>query len=372
MRQRPVILLLVKVPPPITGATLMNVQVLKSELLAESFNIRAIKISYAKSITDLGSYNAGKFLIFLQIIVRLIKECIVHRPRFVYFQVSPLGLAFYRDLIYITIIKLFRINIVFHLHGKGIGKELNSKLNRNAYKYAFHNSEIICLSNLLTFDIENVYDGQVYIVNNGIPEIAGIREINVSSTSLSVINILFLSNLIISKGILDFIEALKVLNNKKIDFQANIVGAESDLSAARLTQLLGEMGLKGKVLYHGPKYGHEKADFIQSCDMLVFPTKNDVWGNVILEAMQFGKPVIATNEGAIPEIIDDGVTGFLVEKDSPGQIADKIQVLIANPALKNAMGQAGRKKYLEKYTIQKFEENLFGVFTDVVNSMRKK
>jgi glycosyltransferase involved in cell wall biosynthesis len=86
--------------------------------------------------------------------------------------------------------------------------------------------------------------------------------------------------------------------------------------------------------------------------------------------MQVGLPVIATIEGAIPEIIDDGITGFLVDKSSPKQIAEKIQLLIDNPDMRSRMGIAGRKKYEEKYTLEIFEDNLKKVFEEVISNCK--
>jgi len=85
--------------------------------------------------------------------------------------------------------------------------------------------------------------------------------------------------------------------------------------------------------------------------------------------MQFGLPVIATIEGAIPEIIDDVITGFLVEKNSPDQIADKIEIFVKNPSLIESMGKAARKKYEEKYTLEIFEKNMKEVFDKVLQEV---
>ena len=83
--------------------------------------------------------------------------------------------------------------------------------------------------------------------------------------------------------------------------------------------------------------------------------------------MQFALPVVSTFEGAIPEIVDDGVTGFLVPPKDVISLAEKIEILINNKNLRIQMGDAGRKKFLEKYTLDKFEQNLLKVFGEIVN-----
>lgn len=363
------ILFFLKIPPPVTGATLTNKRVYDSILINKQFNIRKIPISYSNNLNELGKINIHKLYVFFSTLLKLIKELSLYKPAFVYFQISPLGSAFYRDTLFVLIIKLFRNKILFHLHGKGIKEASRSKIKRIFYKFVFYNSEIICLSKLLISDIENVFKGPIHIINNGVPDIDLKKVLSDSQNHTEHINILFLSNLIKSKGIIDFLEALNILNRKGIDFNASIVGAEGDFTATELNSIIAEANLYNKVKYLGAIYQDEKNEIIAANDVLVFPTKNDIWGNVIIEAMQFGIPVISTIEGAIPEIIDDGVTGFLAEKNSPAQIADKIEILIKNPSLVESMGNAARKKYEVKYTLELFENNMKAVFDKVLQKV---
>jgi glycosyltransferase involved in cell wall biosynthesis len=362
MLQSNKILFFLKLPPPTTGATLMNQYVAESQLLKDNFEIHIIGISYNNSVSQMGSYSLTKFVKIIKYKAELLKELIKFKPDLIYFQISPHGIAFLRDLIFVLLIKFHRVKIVFHLHGKGINEK--SKLKKIFYRFCFKNEYMICLSPLLAHDIEDVYKEKIIFAPNGIPDM---NKENTKKIDHKPIRLLFLSNLILSKGILDYIEALQILKEKQIDFQGLIVGAESDLTKMKLNKLLEEASINSNVEYLGPKFGEEKVNVLKHADMLVFPTMNDIWGNVNLEAMQFSLPVIATNEGAISEIIDDGKTGFIVDKNSPQQIADKIEFLIKNPEKRIKMGKEGRKKFLENYTIDKFEENMIKVFEDVLN-----
>jgi glycosyltransferase involved in cell wall biosynthesis len=361
------VLLFIKVPPPITGVTIMNKQILDSALLKENFNIRSISISYATSINDLGKFNFKKFKTFLRIFNSLFKECFYNRPQFVYFQVSPLGISFYRDILFISLIKIFKIKIVFHLHGKGIIKKGEHSFSTKLYRYAFRNAEIISLSEMIKDDLKYVYNGPVYIVNNGISVIS-VNKLHIDKKFKKNLNIkiLFLSNLLISKGILDFIEALKILDSRKIDFKADIVGAEGDIKASDILNKIEEYKLGSKVYYSGPKYEEEKNEIISQCDVLIYPSLDDSFPIVLLEVMQFGKPIIATIEGGIPDIIDDGITGIMVPKHNPKEIADKLEILINDSELRKKMGASGRDKFLRKYTQDIFESNMQKVFTKVL------
>ena len=233
------------------------------------------------------------------------------------------------------------------------------------YKYVFQNEFVIIISNLLKYDIGTVFKGKIFIVANGIPDE---RYDNIYNKGDKTFSILFFSNLILSKGICDFLEVIPILVKKKLYFHAKIVGAEGDFLESDLNKIIRKKSLKEYVEYVGPKYGEEKYKIFENTDVLIFPTLDDILGIVNLEAMQFGIPIIATKEGAIPEVIDDGVTGFLVDKNSPDQIAKKVEILIKNPKLCESMGKAGRKKYEKKYTYDIFEKNMKKVFDEVIRS----
>ena len=82
--------------------------------------------------------------------------------------------------------------------------------------------------------------------------------------------------------------------------------------------------------------------------------------------MQAGLPVVATNVGAIPEIVEDGITGYVVNRNEPYQIKEKLEVLIKDPILRKQMGVAGRRKFLNNYTLEKFNSNMNKVFEDIM------
>lgn len=357
------ILLFLKLPPPTTGATLMNQYVAESQLLRGNFKIHTIAISYNSSVSQMGSYSFAKFFKIIKYNFTLIKELIKFKPDLIYFQISPLGFAFLRDSLFVCIMKLFGRKIVFHLHGKGISKQINNQIKMLIYKFVFKNQDIITLSELLDYDLKDVFKGRIFHVPNGISKV----DYNDNDKPINKVpKILYLSNLIKSKGILDFLDSLEILAHKNIDFNVSIVGEEADLTKQELNLLIDKKNISKSVMYLGPKYEKEKNTFFLQSDIFVFPTKNDIFGLVNIEAMKFGLPVVSTNEGAIPEIIDDGVTGFIVDKNSPEQIADKIEFLINNPKKRIEMGKAGRKKFLNNYTIDIFEKNMTNVFSSIL------
>lgn len=84
--------------------------------------------------------------------------------------------------------------------------------------------------------------------------------------------------------------------------------------------------------------------------VFALPTLADAYPNVIREAMAAGLPCVATRIGAIPEMIVDGVTGFLIPPDDPAWLADRLLRLLQDPPLSRAMGAAGFRRYRERYS----------------------
>jgi len=112
------------------------------------------------------------------------------------------------------------------------------------------------------------------------------------------------------------------------------------------------------VRYVGPVFGAAKDELFARHDLFVFPTSRDTFGLVLLEAMQHGLPVVTTTVGAIPEVVVEGETGFLVTPDDVPALADRLARLAAEPDLRRQMGVAARHRYRTQFTLEAFERRL--------------
>ena len=135
-----------------------------------------------------------------------------------------------------------------------------------------------------------------------------------------------------------------------------------------MNKKIKEFGLKDKVNYIGKKYGEDKNRYWQYADIFVHPTFSDCFPLVLIEAMQYSLPIVSTFEGGIPDIVVDSETGFLVPQRDAVALADKLEILIKNPELRKQMGEAGRKKYEEEFTLERFENRLVEILKSVISS----
>ena len=170
------------------------------------------------------------------------------------------------------------------------------------------------------------------------------------------------------KGHEILIKSLKILKEKQLDCKLLVWGHfnENDPYYLSLLSLIEEFGLLSDVKFCGFKSGispiFNVSDIIVSAS-----TESESFGRTIIEAMAARKPVVATRVGAHPEIIQDDVTGFLVESGNPEQLADRIGLLLTNKELANEMGERGRERFEKCYTLDKYCKNIEDNYTWLLN-----
>jgi L-malate glycosyltransferase len=109
-----------------------------------------------------------------------------------------------------------------------------------------------------------------------------------------------------------------------------------------LDRMAGELGVGDSVRFAGVR--HDIPRLLRVCDVYVNSSKFEGMSNTILEAMAAARPVVATAVGGNPELVKDGVTGFLVPAGQPDEMAARVGELLRDPALRSRMGAAGRAR----------------------------
>lgn len=360
------ILFLGQFPPPVHGVSVMNNFVRNSNLIKQEFSIDVIDFKFSTSIQKLEKFSIEKVFKALSYSFRILKTILTKKPELVYFTITPTGFGFYRDAFYVFLLKWFNIHIVLHLHGKGIKKNSGSFIKETLYQSVFNNTSVICLSKTLSEDIKEIYKGQPFLIPNGIT-LHNKTELQKRMTKKTVIQILYVSNFIRNKGILVLVEALSILNKKGYNFNARLVGSPSDITVEMLNKTIQESGIDRVVTVVGPLYDDAKFKEYENADIFVFPTYNDAFGLVNLEAMQYKLPVISTDEGSIPDIVIDNETGFVVEKQNVTMLAEKIRILLEDEDLRIQMGAKGYERFLNNYTLQHFEVNMLKAFKTILS-----
>ena len=168
------------------------------------------------------------------------------------------------------------------------------------------------------------------------------------------------------KGFHYLIEAFKKISDEYKDTMLVIVGSGDKSEEKRLHDLVASLDLKDKVIFTGWVSYSEAPYLHAAADIFVHPSLWEGTPLVILEAMATGKPVIATDIAGVPDMITDGVDGFLVEEKNVEQIAEKLSVLLEDEVLCKEIGENARKKVVEKFSWDMIAEQILDVYEEVL------
>ncbi len=357
-------------PPPFFGHSMMY------QMLMESDFVRAFDVIFFNM--KFWSYESHKKVTFAKILKLIRYYCsyifliLRRRPAYILFNMSFDKMPFFKDYLFCLTGRLLGCRIVLHDMGQylqGLYENANS-----FYRFFIrHLLKLTSASIVLGFKTRHVYQG--FLELERVFTVPGVVTDTWRTTSPasephreeSKIQVLYFSFLSQSKGIWTALEAAVevVKANKNIVFI--FAGpVESERLREEIDSFIGQHLLDPYVRRTGYIDEEDKrTELYRWSDIFIFPTQRDVFGLVILHAMAEGKAVVASDEGAICEIIDEGKTGFLIPKGNAKELAEKILTLAADKSLREKMGQAARQKYLSEFTPEKYGQHMIETFEKI-------
>jgi glycosyltransferase involved in cell wall biosynthesis len=156
----------------------------------------------------------------------------------------------------------------------------------------------------------------------------------------------------------DIVLAFRQLVEKGVDACLCVVGDGPDRESTE--QLAADLRLMERCLFLG--YQGDVAPFYAAFDALVLPSANEGTPVSVIEALAGGRPVVATRVGGVPDVVRDGVDGFLVEPGDIDALADRLGRLAADPELAGRMGAAGREQMLERYSVERLVDDVDALY----------
>lgn len=359
------LLFLGQLPPPIHGASAMNKKAHDAIMKAYPSTI-SINISNADSLDDIGSASLSKIIKISFLLCKILHVLLVYRPTVSYFSFCPSGKAFYRDVTIVAMLKLFRVKRILHLHGRGI-KASKSKIKRALYKFSFNDADVIHLSSLFWGEVDGLVKKERFWVvpNCGIDLVKCIKP----NTDGEVINFYYLSNFVRGKGALYLLQAAENLYEQKVNCRISLAGGWSDLNLKeeieQWTVKNSELVSSGFVSFYGALYDQNKIDFIAQGDVLVFPSYIDTFPLVVIEALSAGKAVIASETGAVPEMLSEGECGIIFPEHDVAALIQNIKLLAADKSLVRKLGDSGRRRYEALYQEACFNDALLNTIKKI-------
>lgn len=362
------VLFILHYPPPIHGAAMVGEFIKNSKLVNKQYDTTYINLGLSQEVAAVGKAGFQKIRDYIKLLKKVYTHLKYFEPNICYITPTSKGIGLYKDLPVIAIAKCFKVKMVYHFHNKGVQKKQDFFFDNLLYRWMFKNVKVILLSKHLYTDVKKyVNEKNVYYCANGIKDMSSNSAPKTKHNAQQPIQLLFLSNLNSSKGIWVMLKACKRLMQQNHNFHCTFVGSVGDVSAEQFKTAVSELQLDNSVTYAGKKYGQEKEEVFKKVDIFVHPTLDDCVPLVILEAMQYNLPVISTYEGGIPDLVEDGKTGYLVHQNDDNELAERIKKLMLDQDLRITLGNAGRDAYERKFTATVFEQRLTTILKQIAN-----
>jgi glycosyltransferase involved in cell wall biosynthesis len=168
------------------------------------------------------------------------------------------------------------------------------------------------------------------------------------------------------KGHDDFVESLRGLRKANLPFNATIFGEGPGDYIAALKKKIESYQLSERVRWAG--FVKSPREIFDEMDICVVPSRSqDPCPTVAIETAHFGIPVVATRRGGLPEIVQDGLTGYLVDAEAPEQLAEKLKLLIENTELRRRMAREAKSFGSEHLTRERMAEEMEAALMKAIN-----
>lgn len=246
-----------------------------------------------------------------------------------------------------------KLPTVFTAHGfyHTARQRLLKKLHQNLFGARASKAASACIA--ITEDDEKVFESfgvpkeRIFAIPNGV----AVEKFAKKSARRNKFGkfkpfVLFVGRVHASKGLQFLAEAVK-----KLPCRLVLVGGDAGFEK-RLREIVSASGMGQKVVFVGKAGEKELLEAYQACEMLVLPSEWEAFGVVLVEAMAAGKPVIGSNRGAIPRIVQNGENGFVVPFGDAVKLKEKISLLLKDKKLAARMGAAG-KKFAQQFSWHK-------------------
>ncbi|MBE9004343.1 glycosyltransferase [Fortiea sp. LEGE XX443] len=264
--------------------------------------------------------------------------------------------------------------IVATFHGYDVSKYLQNNIN-GSYKLLFTLGDVFCpISNCMKAKLLELGCNEEKII---------VHRVGIDCTKFlfspkyqpknGIIKILTIARLIPKKGVEYGIHAVSNLIASGINVEYNIVGDGYLLT--KLQQLINHLNLSNNVHLLGWKQQEEIIQLIGDSHIFLAPSITDETGDqegiptVIMEAMAMGLPVVSTYHSGIPELVENGVSGFLVSERNIEQLTEKLNYLIDHADLWAEMGQAGRQFVECQYNINSLNTKLIEIYQHILQNI---
>jgi len=367
---KPRIVIIGPTPPPYNGMSVVIANLLESDF-RNHFDIISLDTADRRGLANVGRLDLHNVGLALKYGIQYLGILLTKRPEIVYVCVAQNALGYLRDSLFLAPSLLAGQKIVAHLHGSEFRRfyEQTSFVMKWLIRLTLsHVEKMIVLGSGLKQIFEGIVPvDRIAVIPNGVKPLSCENKVSRKQSDHKHFQILYLGTLMKTKGFMEFLRSIPIILKEVPSARFTLVGEhcypEEMQDAFDFTR---DHKLSSYVEFPGILVRRDKERILLESDVFVFPpVAPEGQPLVILEAMAAGLPIIATPQGAITDMVIDGVNGFIVPPGDPAAIAEKVELLLKDEPLRIRMGRASHEIFLKRFTLNRWCEDMKNMFLQV-------
>ncbi len=352
------VLIISQLPPPVHGSTVMT-ETLVAALNHNEHDVTVLQRRFSSTVAEVGTFSVKKLGSAILMPARLIALVLYSRPSVAVFFATNRKFSFLVDVVLAQILRVLVRRRVFYIHTVGFAALAQKGRLWEMCVSTFLRSatQVVCLGDSLSRDVDDwVESDRIQVIPNAVrPPERGQPDAQIGAAHPDR-SVVYLSNLIREKGVMDFVELVPRLSSRS-DVTFEIAGASSSSELdAELRQALASADLGGHVSLLGPVHGDEKWSLLSRASVLVFPSTYPFEAQplTILEAFACSTPVIAYPTGGIKDVVVHGRNGLIVEEATPAGIVRDLERLLDSPDELAALSSGARDSFVRCHSFDAY------------------
>jgi glycosyltransferase involved in cell wall biosynthesis len=270
--------------------------------------------------------------------------------------------AYWRDLAYLFVSKALGARVVYQVHGGELPRKFfgKSRLLTAFLRWTLRIPEVVVVLAQSELDAyrDFVPEQNVVALPNGIDCRPYGAVPTVQSDPRQPLRLVYIGRIAREKGLYETLQGIRLAHELGVD--ARIVIAGSGAEEPRLRRYAQALGIAQRVCFVGPVFGADKVKLLSGADAMVLASYSEGLPYALLESMAAGVPLIATPVGAIPDVMTDGIHGFLVPPRDGKAIAESLAILAGDRERLSWMSRACRRRVRAAFSIDRVAQE-FGV-----------
>jgi glycosyltransferase involved in cell wall biosynthesis len=335
----------------------------------EGVQLIHVRMALSRTMYEVGQVSLRKIVELVALAAKIVLARLRTGATVLYYPPHNLSrAAVYRDMFLLLTTRWMFRKTLFQYHAAGLSEVYPTfpRALKGLFRRAYFGADMAIRHPLTPDDAGGLAALRSAEVPYGIEDVAGglLAQARVARGERPL-TVLFVGLMRESKGLLVLLDACRELRRRRVPFRLALMGTFMEAEFERqIKAQVRDSGLQGAVDFLGVLTGDAKHRAFAKAAVFCFPSffESESAPVVLLEAMQFALPIVATNWRSIPAVVRDGENGFLVPIREAIAVAGRLQDLIEDDELRERMGSESRRRYEAEYTPAAYQRNLQAVF----------